>query len=313
MILEVATPDSCLVESVLGAAFKGRNMQDNNSVDLSPAATTIAFDPIIPLLRVPLQAGENDDPSKGPYVLAFKDEDSWRRAWLTCESKLVEQCEAGARMGCSVGASNKCKPPWWKTLFQFGKITAEQIAEREACEEHEMKACLVASRNTCVQYAKETCRPAFASARIAKPNQEIDTRFTTHNFKRVIPWKGKFNVKSAEKRLDGKQENPTSLLESGSSQSDITKSETNYRGSTLLGESNSESHWKGPVWGETPIQGDDLKSLGDGWEGGLVRPKIGSKQLESSSERGEVSKPALPIWNHLQQQIMTKLKDLKIV
>lgn len=93
MILEVATPDSCLVESVLGAAFKGRNMQDNNSVDLSPAATTIAFDPIIPLLRVPLQAGENDDPSKGPYVLAFKDEDSWRRAWLTCESKLVEQCE----------------------------------------------------------------------------------------------------------------------------------------------------------------------------------------------------------------------------
>lgn len=68
-------------------------MKDNNYVDLSPAATTIAFDPIIPLLRVPLQAGENDDPSKGPYVLAFKDEDSWRRAWLACESRLVEQCE----------------------------------------------------------------------------------------------------------------------------------------------------------------------------------------------------------------------------
>lgn len=288
-------------------------MKDNNSVDLSPAATTIAFDPILPLLRVPLQAGENDDPSKGPYVLAFKDEDSWRRAWLTCESRLVEQCEAGARMGCSIGASNKCKLPWWKTLFHIGKITDDQIAEREACEEHEMRACLVASRNTCAQHAKDMCRPAFANARIAKPNQEIDTRFTTHNFKRVIPWKGKSNVKSSEKRLDGKHEKPTSLLESGSSQSDTTKSETNYRGSTLLGETSSESHWKGPVWGEAPIPANHVESLGDGWEGGLVHPKIGSKQPESSSEIGEVRKPVLPIWNHLQQQIMTKLKEIKII
>eukprot|EP00249_Psilotum_nudum_P030480 c43134_g1_i1 orf=121-399(+) len=60
--------------------------------DLSPAITTVAFDPVVPLLRVPIAAGEDDDPSKAPYVLAFKDEEAWRCAWQKCERKISEQC-----------------------------------------------------------------------------------------------------------------------------------------------------------------------------------------------------------------------------
>eukprot|EP01018_Ginkgo_biloba_P011063 Gb_27688 [translate_table: standard] len=293
-------------------------MKDNHSADLSPAATTIAFDPVIPLLRVPLQAGENDDPSKGPYVLAFKDEDSWHRAWLACESRLSEQCEVGARMGCSIGVSNKCKPPWWKNLFHFGKLTSRQIEEREACEEREMTACVIASRDTCAQYARDTCRPAFADARIAKLNQKIDSRFTTHNFKRVRRWNGKSNVKSADQRLDAKLTDLTRPSEYGSPLYGIDKvtntpETTNYQGKFLLGESRSQRHWEGPAWGEASVQGDEFESHGDGWAGGLVLPKVGPKQMEPLKDARELTKTDLPIWRHVQEQIMSKLKDLKIL
>lgn len=282
-------------------------MKDNNSIDLSPAATTVAFDPVIPILRIPVQAGEIDDPSKGPYVLAFKDEDSWRRAWHACESKLIEQCEAGARMGCSVSASNKCKPPWWKNLFHSGKATTEQIADREACEDREMKACVVASRDTCIKYAKDTCRPTFANVRIAISDQMIDPRFTTHKSSAMKCWNDKSNVQSE------KINKPAEVIgrcPSGSYQSNTNKYETTYRGSTLLGEASSEGHRKGPVWGEASIQGNDFQRQVDSFEGGLVRPKITPKQVKPSNDAGEDAKPGLPIWNYLQKQIISQLKDL---
>ncbi|XP_057859179.2 uncharacterized protein LOC131068006 isoform X2 [Cryptomeria japonica] len=285
-------------------------MKDGNSVDISPPATTIAFDPVIPLLRVPVQAGEIDDPSKGLYVLAFKDEDSWRCAWHACESRLLEQCEAGARMGCSVGASNKCKPPWWKYLFHIGKVSSDQIAEREACEEHEMKTCVLASRDACIKYAKDTCRPTFENARIAKPNQNIDSIFTTQNYKTVNCWNSKSGVKS-DKRLDGKLEEPICSSESDLSSTKKREFETTYRGRTLLGEASSERHQEGLVRVEGSIQTNEVGTHGDGREGGLAQPKIVSTQSKPSNDVGKVTKPGLPFLNYLQQQIITKLNDIK--
>ncbi|CAA7394994.1 unnamed protein product [Spirodela intermedia] len=132
--------------------------------DLSASSTLVHFDRPLPLLRVPLLAGASDDPSAGPFVLAFRDADSWRAAFRSTEARVVEQCEAGARVGCSLSASKKCSPPWWKTLLGLSSV---DFAEREKCEEREMAACLEASRGPCSRFAREKCLPAFRDARIS--------------------------------------------------------------------------------------------------------------------------------------------------
>ncbi|XP_043699222.1 uncharacterized protein LOC122650001 [Telopea speciosissima] len=132
--------------------------------DFSPSTTLISYDRPLPLLRGPIPAGLSDDPSKGPFVLAFRDPSSWKSAFQTCESKVIEQCEAGARIGCSISASNKCKPPWWRSLF--GAVTVD-VAAREQCEEREMASCLAASKESCLKLGKEKCLPPFRDARIA--------------------------------------------------------------------------------------------------------------------------------------------------
>ncbi|KAJ0983035.1 hypothetical protein J5N97_011290 [Dioscorea zingiberensis] len=137
---------------------------DVGGEDFSPSATVVPFDPPIPLLRGPVPAGPEDDPSAGPFVLAFNDAASWRSALDATRSKLIEQCEAGARVGCSITASNKCKPPWWKSLIGY---TAADFAEREQCEEREMSSCLAVSKEACLHFAKEKCLPPFRDARIA--------------------------------------------------------------------------------------------------------------------------------------------------
>ncbi|KAG0447548.1 hypothetical protein HPP92_028279 [Vanilla planifolia] len=130
----------------------------------SPSATLLTFDPPIPLLRGPVPAGPDDDPSAGPFVLAFRDSMSWKSAFLATRSKIIEQCEAGARAGCSISVSNKCKPPWWKALF--GAKSAD-LAERERCEEREMSSCLASAKDACISFAEQKCIPSFAGARIA--------------------------------------------------------------------------------------------------------------------------------------------------
>ena len=61
---------------------------------LPPEATVVVFEPTIAPLRVPLPANQDDDPSsKGPFILAFKDEDAWLRAWQDCEVKVSRECE----------------------------------------------------------------------------------------------------------------------------------------------------------------------------------------------------------------------------
>lgn len=139
-----------------------------NLDEYSPSSTTIKFDYPIPLLRGPVPAGPADDPSSGPYVLAFKNPHSWAAAYKTCESKIIEQCESGARIGCAISASNKCKPPWWRNLIGGrGRKLPDDLKEREECEELEMEACLVAAKEKCVGFAKDKCWRPFRDARIA--------------------------------------------------------------------------------------------------------------------------------------------------
>ncbi|KAG9459778.1 hypothetical protein H6P81_004286 [Aristolochia fimbriata] len=132
--------------------------------DFSASQTVVWFDPPVPLLRGPVPSGLSDNPSVGPFVLAFRDDRSWRSAFHRTQSKCIQQCEEGARVGCSISASNKCSPPWWKTFFRVSPV---DFAEREKCEEREMSSCLVAARESCIQFAKDKCIAPFRDARIA--------------------------------------------------------------------------------------------------------------------------------------------------
>ncbi|XAR58585.1 hypothetical protein NMG60_11014052 [Bertholletia excelsa] len=140
--------------------------------DYSPSSTTITFDRPVPLLRRHLPAGASDDRSAGPFVLAFRDAESWAAAYKACESRLTEQCEAGARIGCAISASSKCKPPWWKLMFGGAKM--DDFAEREKCEEREMAACLEAAKGNCRKFAKDKCLPVFKDARIALKERKVN-------------------------------------------------------------------------------------------------------------------------------------------
>ncbi|MFQ6633366.1 hypothetical protein Gotur_010138 [Gossypium turneri] len=141
-----------------------------NLEEYSASSTTIKFDRPLPLLRGPIPAGTSDDPSSGPYILAFKDLPSWAAAYKSCESKIISQCEEGARIGCAITASNKCKPPWWQSLIGWKSM---DLKERERCEDIEMEACLVAAKEKCIDFAKEKCTTPFLNARIAVGEKEI--------------------------------------------------------------------------------------------------------------------------------------------
>ena len=82
--------------------------------------------------------------------------------------------QAGARSGCSITASRKCKPPWWKGLFGAAPTDYE---ERERCEEREMAACLEAAKEACITFAKEKCIAPFRDARIASDGLLENTDF----------------------------------------------------------------------------------------------------------------------------------------
>ncbi|KAK9282488.1 hypothetical protein L1049_005406 [Liquidambar formosana] len=145
-----------------------------NLDDYSPSSTIIPFERPLPLLRGPVPAGSTDDPSIGPFVLAFRDAQAWRSAYRACESKLIEQCEGGARIGCSLSASSKCKPPWWRALI--GRISSSDFAERAKCEEHETEICMSAAKENCVRFAKEKCLNPFRDARVAVRERKVDSR-----------------------------------------------------------------------------------------------------------------------------------------
>lgn len=143
----------------------------DSSEDYSPAATVVRFDSPLPLLRAPVPSSAAGDE---PPVLAFRDAASWRAAWEAAEASLFSQCEAGARSGCSIMATRKCKPPWWKGLFG-GAPTDYQ--EREQCEEREMASCLESAKEACIKFSKEKCSAPFRDARIASEGLLEDTDF----------------------------------------------------------------------------------------------------------------------------------------
>ncbi|KAK8352271.1 hypothetical protein V6Z11_A05G084000 [Gossypium hirsutum] len=126
-----------------GWFFKGMDpLLPQNLEEYSASSTTIKFEHPLPLIRGPILAGTSDDPSFGPYILAFKDLPSWAVAYKSCESKIIFQCEEGARIG-------------------------------ERCEDIEMGACLVAAKEKCIGFAKEKCTTPFLNSRIAVAEKEI--------------------------------------------------------------------------------------------------------------------------------------------
>lgn len=154
-------------------AFAGN--ADDSAEDYSVEATVVRFDPPLPLLRAPVPSPASS--GEGP-VLAFRDAASWRAAWEAAEASLVSQCEAGARSGCSVSASRKCKPPWWKRLLVVvAAAPPTDYEERSRCEEREMAACLEAAREACAKFAKAKCAGPFQDARIACEGVLANTGF----------------------------------------------------------------------------------------------------------------------------------------
>ncbi|XP_057801006.1 uncharacterized protein LOC131016333 [Salvia miltiorrhiza] len=146
-------------------------------LEYSAASTLIPFPRPLPLLRGPIKAGPLDDPSSGPYLLAFKNRRAWAAAYRNCRAQIIAQCELGARVGCSISASSKCKPPWWKVIL--GVYSKQDFREREKCEEIEMEACFAAAKERCSGFAKQRCEPAFRNARIGASGFESS----------VVDWK----------------------------------------------------------------------------------------------------------------------------
>ncbi|EPS61146.1 hypothetical protein M569_13655, partial [Genlisea aurea] len=130
------------------------------SDDYSIAKTLIPFPRPLPLLRRPVEART---PAGTQYVLAFRTPLGWAAAYASCKSQIVARCESGARIGCSMSASDKCRPPWWKLLLGMGSSKRE-LAERGRCEETEMEACFSAAREKCSAFAQHKCSPAFEDA-----------------------------------------------------------------------------------------------------------------------------------------------------
>ncbi|KAL8548157.1 hypothetical protein ACS0TY_007469 [Phlomoides rotata] len=153
-----------------------------NSEDYSAAATLIPFPRSLPLLRGPIKASPSDDPSSGPYLLAFKNQRAWATAYENCKAQIISQCESGARIGCSIAASNKCKPPWWRVLL--GVYSKQDFSERAKCEEIEMEACFAAAKDKCGGFAKQKCYPAFKNARIEVSGLEL----------KKVDWKDAFRL-----------------------------------------------------------------------------------------------------------------------
>ncbi|CAH9081802.1 unnamed protein product [Cuscuta epithymum] len=135
--------------------------------DYSPKNTLITFKEPIPLLRGPVSTEPKEgEPIAGrSFTLAFRDPISWESAYRNCEHQITQQCETGVRIGCSIAASHKCQPPWWKAVFGGG-VSKQDLAERQKCEELEMEACLREAKEKCVGYARDKCSRAFLDARI---------------------------------------------------------------------------------------------------------------------------------------------------
>lgn len=126
-------------------------------------------------------ADRSENPSVGPYVLAFRNSQAWANAYIACETKIIEQCEAGARIGCTISASKKCKPPWWRAL---GGFSVSDLKEREQCEEREMEGCLLVAKERCVGFARDKCLKTLRDGRIAASRRVVNAK----QLKKLVCW-----------------------------------------------------------------------------------------------------------------------------
>lgn len=160
--------------------------------------------------------------------------------------------QAGARSGCSITATRKCKPPWWKGLF--GGATTD-YQERERCEEREMASCLESAKEACIKFSKQKCDAPFRDARIASEGLLENTNFDVWNA-------------GCNKTASG----PLSVANSHYS-SNPALGGTNYKGSDLLdslaSQDNSKSEW---------LMSDHRRQSGPCSGGGIC-----SLELDSSS------------------------------
>lgn len=187
-------------------------------------------------------------------------------------------------MGCSISAANVCRIPWWKQALAFMKVAKPDAGgEREACEEREMRACLASSKETCIKFARDTCDPIFAEARIAESHVPLDPRFAANPSRRKdskLRSKNAVEGKNPEARLANSSRDSGGNDGTESSGMESPQVTTNYRGSKLMNRESGQESWEGPDWSEgTADSGTPSGTQGpvDGWEGGLIRPKVGSQ------------------------------------
>jgi hypothetical protein len=80
----------------MAEANEGRTEPPSRADDVaeySPSVTVVPFDPPLPLLRGPVPVDPTDDPSSGPFVLAFPNKASWSFAYGAAQAKIKAQCE----------------------------------------------------------------------------------------------------------------------------------------------------------------------------------------------------------------------------
>ncbi|KAK3279400.1 hypothetical protein CYMTET_12715 [Cymbomonas tetramitiformis] len=109
-------------------------------------------------VRVPKQNRTND------FELDFVNERRRQSGKEHCERLLSSRCLAGARAGCALSASRRCKPSLFKMLGFSRSNGADDLCtweSREACESTHMASCLLAVGLSCTEYARDTCDAAY--------------------------------------------------------------------------------------------------------------------------------------------------------
>jgi len=302
----------------------GREAYQSSHQDLSPAATTVAFDPVLPLVRIPVAAGEGDDTSKGPYVLAFRNEQTWRQSWLNCQDKIASQCEAGAKVGCSISAAKACQAPWWMTYFPFLNKAQHDQSSREECERREMTECLRSSQERCTGYAREICDPIFSNVRIAAPGAPIDPRFNGRRLQRPrVSRHDKVVQKLPKKSWQAEQTESQGILHKTSSGAETLVEErpklgvTTFRGRLVmqyerLGERERSSRQRLQGTQGNGVSSIQQSSTLPGFVGGLVHPVVQSTDLPNSVENHVVAKVPVILrldwWQKLQQLWLDRVR-----
>lgn len=285
----------------------GKEAYRSSQVNLSPYVTVVAFDPLIPLARIPVPAGQEEDPSKGPYVLAFRNDETWRQSWRTCKENVVTQCEAGAKVGCSISAAKACRQPWWKAYLPFLGSGSDDPSKREECERREMRSCLLSSHELCFTYARETCVPVYSNMRIAIPGTPIDRRFNGRPLRRPRV--------TRHDKLPTQASSPSNPETAGLKEEELRLARTTFLGRELMQYERRDDSWERMAhWSFHGAPHEDMIGTipKEGWVGGLVHPALRSPSPHIEKEYPTSKGPiciASEWLQKLQRFVMDKLSS----